>query len=452
MLPFWSIAAYSLPAIVLGLTARLVVLYAMKFSTDVLLVAPFIIGLIFGLSRIWDAVTDPLVGYLSDKTEWQFGRRRSWLLIGAIPFGLLYAMVFAVPASLGEVGTVLWLVVAIVGFYTAMTVVAIPHLSWGAELSQSAEGRSRLFGGRHVAEIIGGLGALGIMALFIQAEKESLDHARLYVGEMSVAIGAFAAILIAAGVLTLSERRVKAEARPRGGLYTAAKDVWVNPHARLVLIVMLIEFIGAATMGATALYVAQYVMGAPEIAPVIITIYLIIQIAMVPVAVKAISWVPKHKLWLYSMAGTGAAFGGMFLLAFIESQQLQIAWNIAMVVFAAIAAAVGGVVGPTVLSDIIDFDEYTTGERKEGAYFAVWNFAGKAAGGVTIMLVGVVLSVIGFVPNVEQTQFVKVGLAGLLGLFPLICYWIGAWVFSHYKLDDETCRTMRIELDTRKSA
>ena len=409
----------------------------MKFSTDVLLVAPVVIGLIFGLSRIWDALTDPLVGYLSDKTQTGFGRRRTWILAGAIPFGLLYVMVFSVPESLGETGTVVWLALAIVGFYTAMTVVAVPHLSWGAELSSTEEGRSRLFGARHMAEVVGGLAALGLVAAFIQAEKESLEFTRQFVAEVSMLVGAAAAMVIALGVFGLPERAVPQNARPRAGFYTAAKDVWMNPHARLVIFVMLIEFIGSATMGATAIYVAQYVIGAPHIAPIVITIYLVIQVLMVPVAVKAISWMPKHRLWLYSMIGTGLTFGSMFLLAFIESQQMQIAWNIITASLAAVAAAIGGVVGPTVLSDIIDYDEYKTGERKEGAYFAVWNFAAKAAGGVTIMLVGVVLSTIGFTPNVEQTQFVKVGLAGLLGLFPLVCFSLGAWLFSRYELTDE---------------
>ncbi len=445
-----AIISYGLPAITLGLMGRLIVLYAMKFSTDVLLVAPYIIGIIFGAARVWDAVTDPMVGYLSDKTTSKIGRRRSWLLAGAIPFGLFYAMVFYVPTSLDEVLTIVWLAFAILGFYTALTVISIPHLSWGTEMSTSAIHRSRFFGTRHAFEMIGGLAALGVMLLMIESEDMGIDHAREYIGDISFIVGMACAALILAGAGTLKENRAPITAAPRGSVFTAAGDVWANPHARLVLFVMLIELIGAATMGALAVYVAQYILDAAALAPIIITIYLIVQMIMVPPTLKLMEKIPKHKLWLYSMTFSGIAFGGLFLLAFIPDYWMRIYWNIFVVIFAGIAATVGSTVGPTVLSDIIDYDEYLTKERKEGAYFAVWNFAGKAAGGVVIMLSGIVLSVIGFQPNVEQTQTVKIGLAGLQGLFPMICYLIGAYIFSKYKLTEAETARVREVLDARQ--
>ena len=95
-------------------------LYFLKFSTDVLLVTPALIGLIFGLSRIWDAVTDPVVGYLSDRTRLNFGRRRSWMLAGAIPAGLFFYMLFSSPVDLPEPLLALYIGVAVFGFFTAL--------------------------------------------------------------------------------------------------------------------------------------------------------------------------------------------------------------------------------------------------------------------------------------------------------------------------------------------
>lgn len=444
-----TLCLYGLPALVAGYAVRLLVLYAMKFSTDILLIAPFIIGSIFGLARIWDAVTDPLVGYWSDRTKLRFGRRRTWILAGAIPAGATYAMVFSPPQSLSEFEIIVWLSVAILGFYTAVTVVAVPHLSWGAELVTASDDRNRLFGARHVFETIGGLVALGTLSLLIAAQADGLAQSRAFTSDVAILAGAVSACFIIACVIWVPERQVAATQTPRGSILLAGKDIWANPHARLALIVILIELIGSATMGTMAIYVAEYVIGAPQVAPMVIIIYLMTQMATVPLAVKAARRIQKHKLWLYSMVMTGFAFGGMFLLAFIDDRSHQIAWNIFTGIVAGVAAAVGGTVGPSVLSDIIDYDEYTTGERKEGAYFAIWNFAGKAAGGITLMFAGIMLSSIGFVPNVEQSFQVKVGLTGLLGLFPLVCYWLGAWLFTRYRLDDDACRAMRAELDAR---
>ena len=80
-----TVFSFSLPVIGVNFSLVLTIASTAKYSVDVLLVAPAVIGLIFGLSRVWDAVTDPLIGYLSDKTQGRFGRRRPWMLSAAIP-------------------------------------------------------------------------------------------------------------------------------------------------------------------------------------------------------------------------------------------------------------------------------------------------------------------------------------------------------------------------------
>ena len=80
--------AYSLPRIGFGIMGLLFGTYLMKFSTDVLLIAPAVMGMLLAGSRLWDAVTDPMAGYLSDRTRSRYGRRRSWMFASAIPTGL----------------------------------------------------------------------------------------------------------------------------------------------------------------------------------------------------------------------------------------------------------------------------------------------------------------------------------------------------------------------------
>jgi Na+/melibiose symporter-like transporter len=92
-------------------------------------------GTIFGVSRVWDAISDPLVGYYSDKTQSSLGRRRSWLLLSMLPIAAMFVMVFSPPASLTGAGLVVWMAVGVIGFYSAMTLFMVPHLSMGPELS-----------------------------------------------------------------------------------------------------------------------------------------------------------------------------------------------------------------------------------------------------------------------------------------------------------------------------
>ena len=101
--------AYGAPGVGAGYMYLLVGLYVMKFSTDVLLIAPAVMGLIFSISRVWDAISDPIVGYLSDRTASRLGRRRTWLLGSVIPIGLVFVMVFAPPEGLSGGSLVVWM-------------------------------------------------------------------------------------------------------------------------------------------------------------------------------------------------------------------------------------------------------------------------------------------------------------------------------------------------------
>ncbi|MFT6644502.1 MAG: Na+/melibiose symporter-like transporter, partial [Patiriisocius sp.] len=143
----WSvITSYSAPGVGAGYMYLLLSLYIMKFSTDVLLIAPAVMGTIFGVSRVWDAVSDPLVGYLSDRTKHPLGRRRLWLLLSILPVSAGFIMVFSPPDSLTGMSLIAWMAVGVIGFYSAMTIFIVPHMSLGPELTSNYHERSRLYG------------------------------------------------------------------------------------------------------------------------------------------------------------------------------------------------------------------------------------------------------------------------------------------------------------------
>ena len=153
-----------------GYMYLLLSLYVMKFSTDVLLIAPAVMGLIFSISRIWDAISDPLVGYLSDRTSTSLGRRRTWILFSFIPIAIGFYAVFAPPQNLAVTGLSWWMAAAIIGFYSAMTIFFVPHMALGAELSNDYHERSRLFGLRHAFYTFGSILSLATMYWLITEE------------------------------------------------------------------------------------------------------------------------------------------------------------------------------------------------------------------------------------------------------------------------------------------
>jgi GPH family glycoside/pentoside/hexuronide:cation symporter len=445
----WSvITAYGAPGVGAGYMYLLLSLYIMKFSTDVLLIAPAVMGTIFGVSRVWDAISDPLVGYLSDRTKHSLGRRRLWLLGSILPVSAGFVMVFSPPDSLTGSALVAWMAVGVIGFYSAMTIFIVPHMSLGAELTPNYHERSRLYGLRHAAFTIGSILAVGSMHLLFQAEQESEAAVRGLAFQLSALAAVATALFILYAVVRLRERS-DFQGRVNESVFSAFKDVWQNKHARLVLVVTFIEHTGSAVIGLLTLYVAQYIVGRPELAALIILSY------MVPSTVSVPMWVPlsrrfgKIRMWIFSMLLTGFSFGAMFALPFIEMADRTTLIFIAAV-FAGLAAGCGGTIAPSVQSDIIDYDEYLTGERKEGSYFAAFNFVHKSAVGVMTLITGYVLQFSGFVPNAEQTQTVQISIVFLYGMLPLICYMIGAYLFSRFTLDEAAHAEVRQELDRRR--
>jgi GPH family glycoside/pentoside/hexuronide:cation symporter len=150
------------------------------------------------------------------------------------------------------------------------------------------------------------------------------------------------------------------------------------------------------------------------------------------------------------MVLTGVSFGVMFSLPFIDAEVNRIWVIVIAAIFAGLAAGCGGTVAPSIQGDVIDYDEYLTGERKEGSYFAAWNFVYKSATGVMLLLTGFVLQVSGFVPNAPQSMTTQVAMVSLYGLFPLVCYAIGSAMMLRFKLDETEHGRIREELRRRR--
>ncbi len=328
-----------------------------------------------------------------------------------------------------------------------MTVFVVPHMSLGAELTPNYHERSRLYGLRHGAFTAGSIVALVSMQLLINAEQEGEAVVREVAFELSVIAAIVTAALVAYAVIKLRER-LDFQGRVNNSPFGAFKDVWQNHHARLVLVVSFIEHIGSAVIGILTLYIAQYVVYKPALAPLIILFY------MIPSSLSVPLWIPlsrkfgKIRLWMFSMLLTGFAFGGMFVMPFIDVE-LRVYVIFTLAVFAGLAAGCGGTIAPSIQSDIIDYDEYKTGERKEGSYFAAFNFVHKSASGVMILITGYVLQFAGFVPNEDQTQGVQIAMVSLYGLLPLVCYIIGTIMFARFSLDEKEHARIRKELDAR---
>jgi len=165
-LPVKTKLAYGAGDLGAAITAAITGFFLNAFLLDVAQLRPGLVGIIFLVSTIWDAITDPIVGNLSDRTRTRWGRRRPWLLFGALPFGLTFIMQWLVP-DLDENGLFLYYLAAALLLKTAFTVVNIPYTSMTPELTPNYNERTRLTAYRFSFSILGGVAAVGLHPVIV---------------------------------------------------------------------------------------------------------------------------------------------------------------------------------------------------------------------------------------------------------------------------------------------
>jgi GPH family glycoside/pentoside/hexuronide:cation symporter len=441
-LPLATLAWYGLPGAGVTFAYTLILVAFMKFATDVLYASAAAVGAVMLVSKAWDAVSDPLAGYLSDGTRSRLGRRKPWMLGSALPLAVFFAMLWMPPAGLEGGALIAWISVAIFGFYTAYTGFEVPHLSLGAELTDDARERNRIYGARQLLKSVGLVLAFGVGVKMLDT-----PDARAHAGPLAIAAGAITALSLWASVRALPPERQEYAGRGARNPLRAVRDVWGNRLARIVLLVYFIESLGMGGIGVLTLYVIEYVIEMPGNAHWFLLLYTGATITAIPVWVRLGRRFEKRRLWMFSM---GQGFVGFGMLVFLEPG----AWWImaASSLLAGTAGACGPTIGTSLKADVIDVDEYRTGERKEGAYFAAWSFVHKLSAGVMLGVVGLVLDAVGFVPNEVQTVEVRRWMLFLMGGMPMIGYGIGMWIFRSFDLSRDEHARIRAEIDARALA
>lgn len=431
--------AYGAPALGTAFYLFFIQFYFLKFSTDVLLAPPAIMGLLFGLGRVWDALTDPLVGYWSDRTRTRIGRRRPWML-ASIPLLCVFSlMVWSPPVSVTGGALIAWIAVALLGFYAAYTCYSIPHASLGPEMSLDHHERSRVFGVYRVAFVLGMM--MAFVGIGYAADHEDPRGAAITVATVA-AVAATVLLLVPLPFLTEREEFAGRAARSP---WSALSDVWDNSHARVLLAAWFAEGLGGGALGVLAPYLAEYVLERPDLIAVIPAFYIIASVVSIPAWILLSRKYGKRRVWRCSLVGAAFCFSLTLLV-----QPGQLGLLALVLVGAGFTNGCGGTIGASMLADCIDFDEWRTGERKEGAYSAAWGFAIKASIACVIVGTGVALQLSGFIPNARQTPTALWTLRGLFAGLPVISATLAFFLLRGFSLDEAEHRRIRLELDQRQ--
>jgi len=423
--------AYSAPAYALAVIGIPVYVYIPKFYTDVVGINVILLGYILFSVRIFDAVTDPVIGYISDRTVTKYGRRRPYIALGSIFVAAAMYFLFNPPHASPSVETV-WFGVFIYTLFLFWTVVTVPYESLGPEITFDYHERTSLFGMRDGFLIAGTLAAASAPALvqWLFGLESTPDGERSKFFLISIL---YTPLLIGTAwwcVLAIQERRPKTQEHHLG-LTSGLRQVARNRPFMVLLAAYTISAIGNNLPATLILFYVQYVLQS-ELADFFLLLYFLTGILFLPGWIYISRRTGKKAAWLVSMGVNSGAFLGVFFLGPGD------AWIYGILVFlSGIGFGATLALPSAIQADVIDYDELLTGERREGQYIGWWSISKKLAAAVGIGAGLAILGMAGYEPNVEQTQSVQLALRILYALVPAVLNMVGLVIALAYPISDD---------------
>lgn len=424
--------------VAVGFQLSWIQIYYLSFASEVLLIAPAAIGLVIGLSKLWDALSDPLAGYWSDRTRTRFGRRRPWIGAAALPFAAFSFALWSPPSELGAPAATTWFAICVLGVYTAYTACTIPHLSLGAELTPDSHERTRIFGAREIGDKLGLFCALPAIFWLDRAADPRAAAAGIAGGTALFALGSW---LLAAA--RLREGGENAGCGP-GSARSAARDVWRNRQARILILVLFIEHLGFAAVGSLLPFASEYVLDTPGYTSYYLAAFAVPVFLSIPLWVRLSGRLGKRRVLVMGLLIKSAGFAVVLLLPAGAPTPAFVAIGVL-----GLAHGCSSLLPASLLADLVDGDELATGERKGGAYFAAANLAAKAAMGMALLVNGVGLDLAGFTPGVAQPAAVTWTIRALAAGLPCLLQLVAVLVFRGFSFGEVEHARVRAALARR---
>lgn len=432
------LASYSGVTIPMAAMGMPIAVYLPPFYSDGLGLSLLTVGSVFTIARIWDVVTDPLMGVIVDRFDSPWGRRKHWI---ALSIPILLVSVWAVfmpnPATVSGGYLLFWMLMLYVGY----TMLAIAHQSWGAELAESYDDRSRLFGWREIF-VIGGMTLVLAMPALIELTGRDDQSSKV------ASMGWFCLILFPLTVLpTLLFVPDSHRVAPSRIAWRQALALLIrNRLLWRVLAADLTSGFGTGMAGALYIFVASYVFELPEHASLALLFYFLAGFLAMPLWLKLAYRVGKDRALKIALAYGG---GMMFLLLVLaEPGNVPVLWTFTVLYGTAFGAA------PTLLrsmmADLTDDDELRSGQKRAGLFFALLTTTNKLGHALAVGAGFAILEqLVGFVPGAGNSP---AALNGLLwtyvlgtGLGLLAAY----AALIRYPLDRERHEAIRRELAAR---
>jgi len=401
------------------------IVYVTHFLLVVAGLRPELAGAVQLVGRTIDAFTDPAMGRISDRCRWKWGRRRPFFLIGAIPFGVAFGLLWAHLPTDSQLAMFAYYTVAYVVMSVSMTVLSVPYLALQPEMALGYDARTSLNAYRNAGSILGVFAAIAVRPV-----------AGLFGGgsEGFAAAGALYGLLVAApwlAIHAITWERPDFQTRPSTtsflqGVRIAAR----HANFRQLVGMYLCGRVAMDLVGAMLILYFTLWLGRSGDFEITMALFFLVVLAALPVWVRFAEHAEKSTVFVVGSLWWAVSLAGIVFAQPDWPRQ-------AVIAFAALGAAgyaVMDLMPWSMLGEVVDEDDLETGERREGTFYGLFMFLRKLAGTLAVWLALTLLGALGYTNEGVQSEATLTAIRLLTSLVPAGFLVLSAWFARGYRL------------------
>jgi sugar (glycoside-pentoside-hexuronide) transporter len=434
-----QIFTYSMGALGQTFIYGLMSAYLMIFYTDNVGFSAAVVGTLFLVARIWDAILDPIIGLVVDRSNTKLGKFRPFILAGGILAGIFTVATFFSP-QVGLVGKIVYAYITYIIWGTCYGLTDAPYWALSSAMTVEPSERTKIMS---VLKIIGMLGVVGAMTLTIPLVT-SLGHGNNAKGYFVVSILYGSICIIGTTIAAIfTKERVRSAPKANEKFSDSIKVIFQNPPLIIVLFGLLFYNTSSVIRDVQRTYFFTYVLHNIKLLPlfaITTALPMVISMALTPLIGKKLG-----KKRPFIIAGLIAVVSCAVSYYFVNNLQMLLILN----AFSGVGLGMALVLITSMQGDTVEYAELKTGKRSESIVFSMCTFTMKLATAIGGAMVGYYLTFIGYKPNVEQTPFTINGMNMLMSWIPAIGFLIMVIVISFFPLSEKRHAEIVKELKER---
>jgi glycoside/pentoside/hexuronide:cation symporter, GPH family len=465
LIPIKDKVGYGIGNLSIGIAMQVVGTYLVFFSTVILGIPGYLVGLAVGFSVFWDAITDPLMGYISDITHSKtFGRRHLYLIIGSLGVSLTIFLMWIIPTDLDTNIKFILLFIDIILFKSFITVYVTPYTALGAELSNDYNERTSIQSIKTIFFLFG-LAFVSVAGLYLFFQP-SIEYPHGQLNPMSyrnMGIISALVVLMSTGVCYLSTKKYipilnnKQIKESKGDnvkvFIDSLKSTVKNKAFRAVALCYMFNNLASAFLSNIGLHVFTYtfVLTSQQIA-IILGVQFLMSILSQPIWMHIARKYDKKPAMNIGLAFSIIA-GFLFVILVIFKQEIasQVWYFFPYAILAGFGTGALFTIPLSMVADTIDYDEYKRGYRFEGFYFGSLTLYYKLSQAIAIFFIGILLDLIRFDSSlVNQTNFTLISLGLILGIGSILSFTFSYLSLKMYPLNETKVREIQADIQLKR--